>query len=186
MKGQQTLKEFLEGLSGSDNAIEAAVADWAVDAMQNYKNCTSKDIIRHLETTDCAACHAPAGLIYNADLAVKLSEWWVEIDDALDEYQQETGEAWTPDPSKGLTFLSYVWFAVEWEAHKMARNVEWAIENGAVIEADKPKKPEVPVAPARNSTRIANKVLGDAPATEGEKARSAAKQPRKPSGDIKL
>jgi hypothetical protein len=127
-----TLRDWLKA-QGNDredtNELKAMVAEWALDAMEDnsYK---AKDVIRHLETVDCAACHAPSGLIYNVDLADKLKLHWDDVNDAVEEYHDATGEWWHPglmaDAPRGAAFnvLSYVWFAVEWYAQDLARLIE--------------------------------------------------------------
>ena len=98
--------------------ILSAIIQWARDAFDYDKNATLQDLLRHLETTDCSACHAPAGLIYNSDIAGKVPEWWQAIDAALDEFHGETGENWKPRGA--VTVGSLVWFAVEWYAQELA------------------------------------------------------------------
>ena len=99
--------------------IGAAILGWTDDSFSGWTDATARDVLRHLEMTDCAACHAPGGLIYNHHIARKLEAWWPEIDDAIAEYHDATGE--NPRPRDGALTLGWlVWFAVEWMAHDAA------------------------------------------------------------------
>lgn len=102
--------------------ICAALVEWTKDAFQYEPEATVDDVIRHLETTDCAATHAPPGLIYNSDLWVKAAAWANDIDAALYEYREATGENY--QPRDNLTVGGLVWFAVEWFAHELASRLE--------------------------------------------------------------
>ncbi len=104
-----------------DNAIYSAIADWVADSFQHESSYTLADIIRHLETTDCSACHAPHGLIYNVDIAQKAAAWWNDIDAAAADYLEATGESPAPRNGEPLTIGFLVWFAVEWFAHNAAQ-----------------------------------------------------------------
>lgn len=115
--------------------IAAAIGEWTQDTFAEweanaYKPATpvaKADILRHLETIDCAACHAPAGLIYNRDIWAKVPEWADEIDQALWEYQDAMGEPYKAPGAGELTVGTLVWFAVEWVAHEIALELrnEW-------------------------------------------------------------
>jgi hypothetical protein len=99
--------------------IAAAIVGWTADAFEHEPDASADDVIRHLEMTDCAACHAPGGLIYNHHIARKLEAWWPEIDDAIAAYHDATGE--NPRPRDGALTLGWlVWFAVEWTAQEAA------------------------------------------------------------------
>lgn len=109
--------------AGGENAIRDTLLRWAVEYDATYGAAEMADVLanvqRTLETTDCAGCHAPGGLIYNGDLAEKARLWWREIDEALDDYRDSTGEKFAPDSLGQL-----VWFAVEWNAHEIASVIE--------------------------------------------------------------
>ena len=109
--------------------IAAAILEWTENAFASWEGATDSDVIRHLETIDCAACHAPPGLIYNSEIAGKVSGWWDEIDAALYAYQEEMGEPPRPrDKRDSLTIGFLVWFAVEWWAQDAAGWVRCEIE----------------------------------------------------------
>jgi hypothetical protein len=109
--------------------IAEAIGYWVFDAFEHETDFTREDVLRHLESIDCAACHAPAGLIYNGDIWAKVPEWADEIDQALWEYQDATGEPWEAPGDGTLTVGLLVWFAVEWEAHEIASELrnEWGM-----------------------------------------------------------
>lgn len=119
------LREWEEAQPGN---IRAAIVEWVEDAMVEWvedaplrrePNATARDVLHHLETTDCAACHAPRGLIYNCDINPKLDLWAIEINEAIAEYHDATGE--NPRPRDGSLTLGWlVWFAVEWTAQDAA------------------------------------------------------------------
>lgn len=113
--------------NGEGRDIATAIVDWTRDAFAHEKGATAKDVLRHLETTDCAATHAPRGLIYNYDIAAKVPEWYSGIDAALYAYQDETGENWAPRDG-AVTVGSLVWFAVEWFAHDAASALQHAMD----------------------------------------------------------
>jgi cytochrome c553 len=110
------LREWEEAQPGN---IRTAIVEWTVDAFRHEPNATARDVLHHLETTDCGACHAPHGLIYNRDISPKLDLWRLEINEAVAEYHDATGE--NPRPRDGaLTLEWFVWFAVEWTAQDAA------------------------------------------------------------------
>jgi hypothetical protein len=99
--------------------ISTAIVEWTADAFAHEPDASVVDVIRHLEMTDCAACHAPSGLIYTRDIARKLEAWQSEIDEAIAAYHDATGE--NPRPRDGALTLGWlVWFAVEWTAQEAA------------------------------------------------------------------
>lgn len=107
--------------------ISAAIVEWCEDSFSNWTDATAKDVVRHLEMTDCAACHAPHGLIYNREIAAKVGDWWLDIDEALAEYHDATGEH--PRPRDGAMTVGWlVWFAVEWFAQDAASYLSSLVE----------------------------------------------------------
>lgn len=129
-----TLKEWLEDQINGDNAIRGAIAEWVLDSFEyEGDRFTIKNVAEHLERIDCAGCNAPAGLIYNHDIAAKIPLWHAEIDETLYDYQEATGEQ--PKPRDGALTLGWlVWFAVEWVANDMARLIEGNAEDGTITE----------------------------------------------------
>jgi cytochrome c553 len=109
------------------NAIACAVLEWVRDAFEHDEGASARDVLRYLETIDCAGCHAPQGLIYNHDIAAKAALWWDEIDEALADYHEGTSEH--PAPRHGSITIGWlVWFAVEWVGHDAARFLESRME----------------------------------------------------------
>lgn len=110
--------------SGS-RTICRAIVSWVDEAFQNWEGATLDDVYRFLVTTDCSACHAPQGLIWNSDIWAKVYDWGQDIDQALWEYADETGTNYQPPtPSGELSIGGLVWFAVEWNAHRLATALE--------------------------------------------------------------
>ena len=99
--------------------VDRALIEWTVSYWEYEEECSLNDIYQHLATVDCAACHAPPGLIYSSDLAAKVGDWWMEINAALEEYYDEVSEIFAPR-DRPLTVGDLVWFAVEWFAGRMA------------------------------------------------------------------
>lgn len=122
------LARWRDGLAnGEGRDIATAIVDWTKGAFEHERDATARDVLRHLATTDCAACHAPPGLICNRDIAGKVPEWWRDIDAALAAYADNTGDDYKPQ-SPPLTVGALVWFAVEWFAHDAASYLERAID----------------------------------------------------------
>lgn len=128
MTKEETIAKAIAAIKGdSSNEIANAIAEWVGSSFQYEpeEHVTPAAIVRHLEMTDCSACHAPAGLIYNHDIAARAAAWWDDIDCAVDAYWQETGQQ--PAPQHGaLTIGFLVWFAVEWMAQEAAGAVRHA------------------------------------------------------------
>lgn len=114
---KEAWREHLESVRNtSGNGIKSALAEWAL----NYDYAGFASVVEALEGCDYGACFAPSGLIYNHDLAEKVQEWWVEINDALDAYEDATGERY------GVSSIGQlVWFAVEWTASEMAAEMRY-------------------------------------------------------------
>ena len=118
------LAEWHERNAGN---ISHAILQWTRDAFEHDASATAQDVLRHLESLNCAGCHAPRGLIYNQDIADKVALWWDEIDEAMAHYFEETGEH--PAPRDGSVTIGWlVWFAVEWVGHDAARLLESNME----------------------------------------------------------
>jgi hypothetical protein len=102
-------------------SILEKIAAWAFEDADDAAR-----VITRLEELDCAGCYSPAP-IYNHDLAREIVEHWTEIDDALDSYRENTGEAWTP--KAGQSFLNHLWFAYEWTARDLADDIRSEVES---------------------------------------------------------
>ena len=95
-----------------ENDIVLDLWKWATQ----YEDETLDDLVLFsLESCNCAGCHAPNGLIFNNEVAAKYSDWWDQIDEAMDGYHDATGEWFAPETTGQL-----VWFAVEWFASELA------------------------------------------------------------------
>jgi len=111
-------KEFIEEHSTFDSP-HRALLEWAFEEAE-----TLKDAQDRLKEVNCAGCSGPAP-IYNYEVAQEMAKYWSYIQDALEEYEDATGEYWTP---KDGNFLQYVWFTYEWFASDLARKIEDALE----------------------------------------------------------
>lgn len=115
----QALAALGEWKDAQPGHIRDAIVEWTIDSFSGWDDSTARDVLRHLEMTDCAACHAPGGLIYCRDISPKLDLWRFEINEAIAEYHDATGES--PRPRDGALTLGWlVWFAVEWTAQDAA------------------------------------------------------------------
>lgn len=124
---QDALAVLNQWYESNPGEISYAILQWARDYFDNDTSATARDVLRHLETIDCAGCHAPQGLIYNKDIADKVPLWWDEIDEAIANYFEETGEHARPRDG-AITIGWLVWFAVEWIGHDAARFLESRME----------------------------------------------------------
>lgn len=115
--------------AGERSAIADRPLEWALDIAEGTiaPDAPATDlaaaIADTLDAIDCAGASAPSGLIYNADLAREAAAHWYEIDTALDEYREETGQDFAP--RHGLTVGVLVWFAYDWMAHRLSGHVRW-------------------------------------------------------------
>ena len=102
-----------------DYALEGAEYD--ADCFGEYR----KNVIRVLEQMDCAAGASPAP-VYYYQMARELADHWLEVDDALEDCREQTGENW---PLGKGSVLNALWFAYEWNAHDLAGIIENAALN---------------------------------------------------------
>lgn len=110
-----------ETFNADTGTLDMSLLAWAFDSTEFETNgCTPETLVDCLERIDCAGCNAPSGLIYNHDIAAKASDWWNEIDSALWDYQDATGEKYSGRDDVPLTVGDLVWFAVEWRANELA------------------------------------------------------------------
>lgn len=80
------------------------------------------DILSQLESASCSA-GSWSDMIYTRDILDKLadSQWVSDIDEAIAEYVDATGETPTFDPyGSGFELSHTVTFAVDWVAHRLA------------------------------------------------------------------
>jgi len=106
--------------------IAKAIYEWTDFAFNDWDSASASDVLHHLETTNCASCHAPFNLIYDHEVAQKVPLWWNEIDAALDEYHESMGENISPRHNNVITITFFVWFAVEWFADQAAGHIrDW-------------------------------------------------------------
>lgn len=124
---QDALAVLNQWYESNPGEIPYAILQWTRDYFDNDASATARDVLRHLETIDCAGCHAPQGLIYNKHIADKVPLWWYEIDEAIANYFEETGEHARPRDG-AVTIGWLVWFAVEWIGHDAARFLESRME----------------------------------------------------------
>ena len=120
----QIAKNFpVSGNNFDTNPIITTLVDWAFDYDQTQ---TLREIVENrLDMCSCAGCHAPDGFIYNQEAADKVPLLWDAINDAVDDYHNNTGE-WPAFES--VTHM--VWFAIESNACDLSNFIqstdEWA------------------------------------------------------------
>lgn len=106
-------KCYLDALAQfGENAIRAYI----VEELREMQFETPKQIARQLETAACA--HGSfSGVIYNSDIEDKLSApaWRAAITEALEDFADCTGEEFS-----FTDFTQALWFAIEWEARRLA------------------------------------------------------------------
>lgn len=92
------------------------------DDLMSCKWSEVSQIVSQLETASCAA-GSWSDMIYTRDILDKLSDpqWVSDIDEAIAEYVDATGETPTFDPyGSGFELSHTVTFAVDWVAHRLA------------------------------------------------------------------
>lgn len=92
---------------------------------------TLDQVIQHLQSAACA--HGSwSGVIYNRDIEEKLDQrsWRLAIEVSLADYADNMGESYTFNE-----FSQALWFAIEWEAHNIARYLESVGQVHVVISA---------------------------------------------------
>ena len=112
------------------NPIIEALTTWAFDYDETQD---LREVVENmLDMCSCSGCHAPAGLIYNQEVAEKVPLWWDAINDALHDYHDQTGDHFNAE-----TIVQLVWFSVEFYAGELSGFIqstdEWekmeALEN---------------------------------------------------------
>jgi hypothetical protein len=92
------------------------------DDLMSCKWSEVSDILSQLESASCSA-GSWSDMIYTRDILDKLadSQWVSDIDEAIAEYVDATGETPTFDPyGSGFELSHTVTFAVDWVAHRLA------------------------------------------------------------------
>ena len=115
--------------TGDANDTVVRLIEWALDHLDDDIETAfdaAERITGTLRSINCSGCFAPSGLIYNHDLGREAGEHWAEIDDALEDYQDSMGTPW--QPQSGLSVGQLVWFAYEWNAHRLADLMEAVFE----------------------------------------------------------
>lgn len=114
-------KIFEEVLAVTPNAIQTWLVDELSDPYCQFDSV--RNLIQHLEMASCAA-GSWSGLIYTRDIQDKLSDqdWRNAIDQAVEEYQDATGESYSVDSAYALESL--VTFAVDWFAQDLASKIQ--------------------------------------------------------------
>lgn len=125
--------KFIEDALDITGAIESYIWE-ELDQPHAWE--TVGQIIAQLESAACA--HGSwGGLIYTLDILDKLSDsqWVQDIEDAVAEYESETGETPTFDPyGSGFSLSAVVTFAVDWVAHRLASRLR-SLDHVAVVVA---------------------------------------------------
>lgn len=95
---------------------ENAIRTYIVEELRDMQFESPKQIARQLETASCAY-GSYSGVIYNSDIDEKLSrkEWRDAISEALEDFADCTGEEFS-----FTDFTQALWFAIEWEARRLA------------------------------------------------------------------
>ena len=89
-----------------------------------------KSVQRALEQVDCAGCSGPAP-VYTYDIRNKLTliDVQEEVDACLEEYEDATGEQFTPRKGTTLSLGLLLWFAYEWRASQRASQFDGETAN---------------------------------------------------------
>lgn len=111
-----------------------AIETYIWDEITDSKWSDIESIVSQLEMASCSA-GSWSGMIYTRDILDKLgnTEWVQDIEQAVAEYEDATGEAPNFDPyGSGFNLSSVVTFAVDWVAHRIASRIR-AMGNPAVV-----------------------------------------------------
>ncbi|MFN7640446.1 MAG: hypothetical protein ACK5PR_01725 [bacterium] len=127
----KAFKHILED-NKTDKELDKELLEWAFDGaayglqVENPERLTSDEweelldsAQSRLEECDCAGCSSPAP-VYTQAMVEKLAQVWDEVDEALEEYQDATGDNWQPTRKQALTVGAILWFAYEWRASQLA------------------------------------------------------------------
>lgn len=124
--------KFIEDAINPTGAIESYLWE-ELDQPHAWE--TVGQIIAQLESASCAA-GSWSDMIYTRDILDKLSDpkWVQDIEDAVAEYEDATGETPTFDPYGGFSLSAVVTFAVDWVAHRLASRLR-SLDHVAVVVA---------------------------------------------------
>ena len=117
MLNKEEIKERLEDLSGG-NDLKAYVSQYALDELENYDNIEDwfSDLLQH----GCSSGMV-GGLIYYSDTHKFYDDYYEDIEDLRNEYEEMLGE--TLKPEYDLKNW-YAWFGFEETARKLADELE--------------------------------------------------------------
>lgn len=111
-----------------------AIETYIWDEITDCKWSDIESIVSQLEMASCSA-GSWSGMIYTRDILDKLadSQWVEDIEQAVAEYEDSTGEAPNFDPyGSGFSLSAVVTFAVDWVAQRIASRIR-AMGKPAVV-----------------------------------------------------
>jgi hypothetical protein len=111
-----------------------AIETYIWDEITESKWSSLESIVSQLESASCSA-GSWSGMIYTRDILDKLgdSQWVQDIEQAIAEYEDATGEAPTFDPyGSGFSLSATVTFAVDWVANRIASRLRY-LRSPAVV-----------------------------------------------------
>lgn len=113
---------------------KGAIETYIWDEITDSKWGDIESIVSQLEMASCSAC-SWSGMIYTRDILDKLtdSQWVEDIEQAVAEYEDATGEAPNFDPyGSGFSLSAVVTFAVDWVAQRIASRIR-AMDKPVVV-----------------------------------------------------
>lgn len=143
-----------------------AIETYIWDELSSEKWETVESIVNQLESASCSA-GSWSDMIYTRDIHDKLadSQWVDDINQAIEEYVDETGESPTFDPyDSGFQLENTVTFAVDWVAQRLASRLRYmgkvAVVTAATDSLD--PSPDVIAFPSINEAEdwVADEVQG--------------------------
>lgn len=111
-----------------------AIESYIWDEITDSKWSDIESIVSQLESASCSV-GSWSGMIYTRDILDRLSDsqWVEDIEQAIAEYEYETGEAPNFDPyGSGFSLSAIVTFAVDWVAQRIASRIR-AMGKPAVV-----------------------------------------------------
>lgn len=111
-----------------------AIETYIWDEITGSKWSSLESIVSQLESASCSA-GSWSDMIYTRDILDKLgdSQWVKDIEDAVADYEVETGEAPNFDPyGSGFSLSATVTFAVDWVANRLASRLRY-LRSPAVV-----------------------------------------------------